>query len=81
MHRNTYIKYLYRQGYVNNSEIVIYVFNLDSPYANIPGQRYLQEAICGNCNELKSKYKCCDDYCSWNNNEGYTDHQIQEYTS
>lgn len=40
MHRNTYIKYLYKYNYIKNDHIVAYVFNLQSEYSEIPGFLY-----------------------------------------
>ena len=44
MHRNTYIKYLYKFGYVKSKHIVSHVFNLESEYSQgIPGYEYKEK--------------------------------------
>jgi len=44
LHRNTYIKYLYKQGYIKNNHIVEYVFNLRSEYGHMPGNEFINNS-------------------------------------
>lgn len=81
MHRNTYIKYLYKQGYVTDYGIVGYVFNLNSPYGFIPGTTYINGLMCKRCDELKTVNNCGDTYCGFYDKEDHipTNHKITEY--
>ena len=72
MHRNTYIKYLYKQGYVSDFGIVGYVFNFNSPYGCIPGKTYINGLMCKRCDELKTTYNCSDDHCNYYGEDNYS---------
>jgi len=81
MHRNTYLKYLYKQGYVSDYGIVGYVFNFNSPYGCIPGKTYIHGLMCNKCDELKTTYNCSDDHCNlYGDNYSHSSNkQITEY--
>jgi len=51
MHRNTYIKYLYKAGYISNQGVVFHVFNHKDNDDIIPGLTHIQDTAI-----MKTKY-------------------------
>ena len=43
MHRNTYIKYLYKYGYISSIQLIDYVFNINEFNKHLPGNHYRQD--------------------------------------
>lgn len=78
MHRNTYMKYLYKAGYVTNNHIVRYVFNLDNQFGpGMPGHAYIDEDKIIDQHNLEGQKIA--EYYGYDESSSVTQQQLEQY--
>ena len=79
MHRNTYLKYLYKAGYVTNNHIVRYVFNLDSEYGQgIPGHNHIDKDKIIEDHHMEQN-QIIAEYYGYDESSSVTQPQLEQY--